>query len=266
MIAIIAISQQNKIMQNTDFFQQIKQVKIPLGSTTISLPVFYYDVATLSVQCLASIERVHSILPSKRMHPFRVTPWHCVVSISALEYRDSDLEPYNEVSIGVPVVLDETSPLFIGTLHKIPTVPKVYIHHLAVTTEIARDLGIELANYPKFLAEIMFERDSKSVRCHLKEAGQHILTLTGQKGVSTNVSRSQMQPITVQSGYMLRSDLIVSERHQISHRGSAGVCLELGDHAIAQELKEWKLGKIIGYQYAPHHQVILSPVSESFRV
>ncbi|MBN3922529.1 acetoacetate decarboxylase family protein [Nostoc sp. NMS4] len=250
-------------MQNTDFFQQIKQVEIPWGSTKIFLPVFYYDVATLSVQFLASIKKVSQFLPSRRMHPFRVTPWHCVVSISAFEYRDSDIGAYNEVSIAVPVILDGSSPLFIGTRHK---VPQVYIHHLPVTTEIARDLGVEFAGYPKFLANIDFERDGKWVRCHLKQANQSIFTLTAQEGTLQNVPRSRMQPITVRSGYLLRCELIVSERQQMSHQGASGVSLELGEHSIAEELKQWKLGKIIGYQYAPQHQAILTPVIESFSV
>jgi hypothetical protein len=253
-------------MQNTDFFQQIKQVDIPWRSTKISLPVFYYDVSTLCVQFLASIKKVRQFLPSGRMQPFRVTPWHCVVSISAFEYRNSDIGAYNEVSIAVPVILDESSPLFIGTLNQVPKVPQVYIHHLPVTTEIARDLGVEFAGYPKFLAEIDFERDGKWVRCHLKQANQSILTLTAQEGKLQNVPRSRMQPITVRSGYLLRCDLIVSERQQMGHQGAFGVSLELGKHSIAEELKQWNLGKIIGYQYAPQHQAILTPVIESFSV
>lgn len=253
-------------MRNTEFFRQIEHMEIPWGSRTIFFPVFYYDVATLSVQFLASIERVRKLLPSSRMHPLRVTPWHCVVSISAFEYRDSDIGPYNEVSIGVPVVLNEPSPLFTGILSKVPAVPKIYVRHLPVTTEIAREAGVKFAGYPKFLAEITFERDGKWVRCQVREAGQHILTLTGREGVLSSVTRSRMQPITVRSGYMLRCELIVSERRQVSGRGSSGVRLELGDHPIAQEVREWKLGKILAYQYAPQHQAILTPVAESFAV
>ena len=125
---------------------------------------------------------------------------------------------------------------------------------------------LELAGYPKFLADITFERDDNWVRCQLKKAGQLIFTLTAPEGKESKVPRSRMQPITVRSGYMLRSDLIMSERHQMSHTGSTGVCLELGDHGIARELKEWKLGKSLGYQYAPQHQVIVTSVTESFRV
>ena len=65
---------------------------------------------------------------------------------------------------------------------------------------------------------------------------------------------------------MLRCELIVSERHQVESRASSDVRLELGEHPIAQEMKEWKLGKILAYQYAPQHQAILTPVVESFAV
>lgn len=253
-------------MRQEEFFQQIKHVEVPWGNRTIFLPVFYYDVMTLSAQFLVPIARIKQLLPSSRLQPLRITPWHCVVSISAFEYRDSDIGPYNEVSIGIPVELDQPSPLFVGTLRKLPAVPKIYIRHLPVTTEIAYASGVEFAGYPKFLAEIKFERDGESVKCHLHEAGQHILTLTGRTGELSNTSRSRIHPITVRAGYILRCELVVSERQQWSVQGSGGFRLELGEHPIAQELKEWQLGQVLAYQYAPHHQAILTPAIESFAV
>ncbi len=253
-------------MQNTDFFQQIEHIKSTVGNRAISFPVFYQDVSTLSVQFLASLEKVKQILPSPRMHPFRITPWHCVVSISAFEYRNCDIGPYNEVSIGIPIVFDAPSPLFVGTLRQAPMEPRIYIHHLPVTTTIAHELGVELAGYPKFLADITFERDDKWARCELCEEGKTILTLSSSASKRNHVPRSRMHPITLREGYMLRSELIVSERNQLIGRGSSDVCFELGDHAIAQELKEWKLDRVLAYQYAPQHQAILTPVMESFAV
>lgn len=253
-------------MRQEEFFQQIEHVEVPWGSKTIFFPVFYYDVATLSVQFLAPIARIKQLLPSSRLKPLRITPWHCVVSISALEYRDSDIGPYNEVSIGIPVMLDEPSPVFVGTLRQVPAVPKMYIHHLPVTTEIAYASGVELAGYPKFLAEITFERDSEWVKCHLNEAGQQILTLTARTGALSPTPRSRLHPITVRQGHLLRCELVVSERNQSSGQGAARVQLELGEHPISQELRAWELGKVLAYQYAPHHQAILTPVIESFAV
>ena len=61
-------------MPRAAFFDQIEHFKVPWRTTGISCPTFYYDVGSLSVQFLASLERVRAILPSSRMHPFRVTP------------------------------------------------------------------------------------------------------------------------------------------------------------------------------------------------
>ena len=158
--------------------------------------------------------------------------------------------------IGIPVVLDESSPLFTGILRKAPTVPKFYIRHLPVTTEVAHKVGVEFAGYPKFLAEITFER----------EGGRHILTLSAREGVLHSAFRSRIKPITVREGHMLRCEFIVRERHWVDGRDSASVHLELGDHAFAQEVREWKLGKMLAYQYATQHQAILTPVVESFAV
>jgi hypothetical protein len=37
----------------------------------------------------------------------------------------------------------------------------------------------------------------------------------------------------------------------------------LGDHPIAQELKGLDIGRLLGYQYQPEYQTILTPVIES---
>ena len=250
--------------ENTQFFEQIEHVKVPWGDRSILFPVFYYDVTTLTAQFIAPLKTIHELLPSPRLHPLLITPWHCVVSISAFEYRDSDIGAYHEVSISIPVVLDKPSPLFIGTLNQVPEVLKVYVHHLPVTTEIACSAGVELAGYPKFVADIAFEREANWVRCEVWEGGKHILTLTGREGKLKSAPRSRMQPITTREGYLLRSEFVVSERNQFSSAGGKDVHFKLGDHKIAQEMKKWNLGKNLGYQYTPQHQAILTPVIESF--
>lgn len=253
-------------LPSSDFFSEIRQAKVPWAGGTIDLPVFYYDASTLSIQFLISTNRLRTLLPSPRIQPLRVTPWHSVLIISALEYRDCDIGPYNEVSLGVPMTLDTPSPLFTGTLNPVPAIPQIYIHHLPVTTDIALKAGIEFAGYPKFLAKIVFEKDGSWILCHLHEGEQHIFTLRGREGELQSAQRSRVQPITVRGGYMLSSELIVSERLQCQNQGARDAQLELGNHPIAQELKGLKLNRIIGYQYAPQHQALLTPANESFKL
>jgi len=126
-------------MREMAFFREIEHVELPWGERSIHCPEFYYDAMMLGAQFLAPTEQVKALLPSERIHPLRVVPWRSIVSVTAFEYRDSDIGPYNEVSIGIPFTLDAASPLFTGTLRKGPEAPRVYVHSLPVTTQIARD-------------------------------------------------------------------------------------------------------------------------------
>jgi hypothetical protein len=253
-------------MQNLDFFEGIKQSKVQLGPYHFKSPVFYRDMSALSVYLLAPLNKVGSVLPSKRMHPFRVTPWHSVVMISAFEYRDSDLGPYNEVSIGIPFVLDAVSPLFTGLLRKPPEVPFVYIHHLPVTTEIARVGGIEIANFPKFLAEIRFDNEDQWISCKVDEEGKNILTLSVRKVKLRSSPRQRVNTITHQQNRILRLEFSLSECEAGFSKSQSDIRLELGNHPIGLELRELNLGRMLTYQYSQSLQAILTGVNESYAV
>lgn len=250
-------------MRDLEFFQEIEHVAVPWGDRQISFPVFYYDFMTLGGYWLASFEKAQAILPSSRMTPYRVSPWHTVLSIAVYEYRDCDLGPYNEVSMAIPFTLDGASPLFTGILRKTPRVPMAYIYHLPVTTEIARDAGIEFAGYPKFLADIAFEMEGEWVHCHVAEGGKEILSLSGRKLPLEPTPRSRIHPTNYRGGRLVRSEFIQSERQAGASRDASDVRLELGDHPVAQELRDLDLGRALAYEYCPQLQAILTPVLES---
>jgi len=200
------------------------------------------------------------------MHPIRVMPGRGILSISAMEFRDTDLGPYNEVSIGVPFTMDTPTPLFTGILRKGPPEPSIYIHHLPLTTGIARDAGVEFAGYPKFLAEIEFENREDWITCRLAEGGRHILTLAGRRLPTRPSPRIRVHFFTARGGRLLRSEGISSERPLARSKDKAHVRFELGDHPIGAELRELGIGRPSVYQYIPKYQTILSPALESFAV
>lgn len=61
-------------MNNYDFFEGIPQTVVKVVGLNTFYPVFYRDTAHIAVFMLAPLEKIKSILPSKRMHPFRLTP------------------------------------------------------------------------------------------------------------------------------------------------------------------------------------------------
>lgn len=251
-------------MSDSDFFSGIVQVQHPWAGRPVGIPVFYHDVTSLTVLWLAPLERVRAILPSRRMHPYRATPRHGVVVLSAYAYRDTAVGPYDEVSIGVPFVLDRPAPLFTGLLRPAPAVPLTYIHRLPVSVEAARAIGVDLAAFPKFLAAIAWADEGGWLRCRVEADGQHLLTLAGRRLALAPRPRMRIDPVTCAAGRLLRLELIVSARQAGLSRGAADVRLELGDHPVAQELRALRLGRAVQYEYSPRHQAILTAVCESY--
>jgi hypothetical protein len=251
-------------MRDSDFFSGIAHGKIPWGDRQMSVPVFYYDITGLSVLMLASLDKLKAILPSKRMHPYRVTPWHGIFVITAYEYRDTDIEPYNEVILGVPLLMDKSSPLFMGVLRKAPEITMMYIHHIPVNTQIALESGVEFASFPKILAEIDFKSSADWLTCQMNADGKHILTIKGRKLKLEQFPRQHLHPITVSQSRMLRLEFNLSECQAGLSNNQSDVSLELGDHPMAQELRDLRLGRILQYQYCQQLQAVLSPVCESY--
>lgn len=253
-------------MQKTDFFSGIQQSKVQVGPYKFNIPVFYRDMMNLDVQILAPLDKVKNILPSGRMHPFRITPWHGLVSISAFEYRDTDIGPYNEVGISIPFILDSVSPVFTGVLRKLPEVPMTYIYKLPVTTEIARATGVEGASFPKFLAEISFDSKDQWLNCRVDADGMNIFTISVRKTQLKPSKRTNLYPVTLWQDRLLRTEFNLSECEAGLSKKRSDIILELGDHPVGLELKALNLGRTLFYQYCPSRQAILMPVCESYSV
>jgi hypothetical protein len=253
-------------MNKEDFFKGIYQIEVKSGSYSIKYPIFYKEAAYLGLFLLAPLDKIRDILPSKRMNPFRLTPWHSMFTITAAQYKNSDIGPYNQVSIGIPFVFDKQTPLFTGILHKVPEVPLIYTMHLAVTTERALDSGIEMDNHPDFLADINFSKESNWINCKADAEGQNILSLLGRDIPVMLSPRQRVFPITQKNDQLLRFEFNFSESMLGVSKKQSDVRLEFGDHPIGQKIKDIYSGKVLQYQYCQAGQAILSTPIESFSV
>jgi hypothetical protein len=253
-------------MRATGFFAGMNQAEVPWRDRTICSPLFYYDLRAINVQFLAPLRAVTALLPSRRLYPLRATPWHSVIAISAFEHRNTDIGPYNELGISVPVSLSGPTRLFTGSLWPAPAEPDVYIVHLPVTTEIARDAGIEFGGYPKFLAGIEFSQTGDWVTCRVSEGAKHILTLSVQPGSFRPASRLREHFVNVRNGRLVRSLMINDEHEESSSNDPKHVRLEIGDHPIGRQLKELPLGRAVAFQYIPQVRAILTDNLETFDI
>lgn len=247
-----------------DFYQEIEHIPIVWNKRQLFAPAFYQDIMSMTVFMLAPSEKLKELLPSKRLRPYRITPWHSVLVIMPLEYRQSDIGPYNEIIFGIPVTLDRDTPMFTGILRGMPDVPQVYIHQMPVTTEIALELGVELLGFPKFIADISFFEEEGWISCKMESEAQHILTIRGRKLPLKQFPRSRMNPIGYRKGYLLRCEWIDSQREIGISKRAEDVKLELGEHRVGKELRELNLGKVLEYRFCPKARGILAQVFESY--
>ncbi|MBW8059677.1 MAG: hypothetical protein FVQ78_04950 [Solirubrobacterales bacterium] len=168
--------------RHSAFFEGVPQVAATLADQPAKLPIFYYDGTAQTAVFAARLGALRKLLPDPRFVPARLAPGLGAVAVSCFEYRDTDIGPYNELAIAIvlnepPFALNLPARAILGGLRRRQL--HAWVHHLPVTTEIARAGGVELYNYPKFVAAIDFEETGSRRSCRLAEGEEHILTLAG---------------------------------------------------------------------------------------
>jgi hypothetical protein len=251
-------------MVDTSFFDGVTQFPISHPKYSLCHPVFYNEMSALQAVFITPLARVRGWLPSSQLHPIRVTPWHTLTGITAFEYRQTDIGPYNEVAIAFPVSIGKRAPVLLGLLGQLSHGLTTYVWHLPVTTAIARDLGIEVANYPKFLATIEFRRDRGWMHCRLAADGQEILQLSGRELTGKPGGHTRLSAINVRDDRLLRCEMNANHRRHAVSRRAADVRLQLGDHPIAADLRSLRIGRLLQYEFLPSSQAILTGVIESY--
>ncbi len=243
-----------------EFFNDVLQYEVEKQGYVFKVPSFYYDNLSMNAVFTASTNRVRSYLPHPDMHPVEILPGKCLISFTAFEYRKTDLDPYNEFSIGVLIEFQKRSIPFAGALKKmLKREFSLYVWHLPVTTEIARVGGVEFYGYPKFIADIEFTRSGDKLRCDLSEKGSRILSMEGKMLPTEPGKRLRYITYSLNGGVPLVTNVCVNPLQFAQSRDSDAVSLEIdGDHPIAKELQEIDISDTPSvYQYSPNNEAIL---------
>jgi hypothetical protein len=249
-------------MRGSPFFEGVSQTEVSLGGQTLRIPVFYYDAVATAASFPARLGALRRLMPDPRISPARLAPGLGVVSVLCFEYRDTDIGPYNEVAISVAL----NEPWFrsnlpgralFGDMRRRQW--NVWVHHLPVTTEIARAGGVEFYNYPKFIARIEFEETPKQRVCRLYEGQEHILTLGGKRIATPRSERIQFFSHLWMDGQPQSSEFKSNAIAMGISRRPGAASLELGDrHPIARELAGLLVSRRpIEYWYVPRYEGIL---------
>jgi hypothetical protein len=252
-------------MRDVEFFQGVPQRPVTVAGYEVVTPAFYSDYSQISAVWVTPLDRIRELLPSRRLHPLRLTPRRGVTVIVAYEYRDTTLGPYNEVAVGFPVTVDKKAAVLAGLRRFQAEGGSIFIWQMPVTTAIARDTGVEVAGYPKYLADIDITDEARLATCRLAEGNRHILTLRLRHRKSREQQqRMRYEPVTVKGDRLLRGMSVTNFRSSRMSFTGRGVELELGDHPLADQLRHLELGRVIMASYAPAVQSVLSPPLESW--
>ena len=244
----------------TDFFKGIKQWEVDQNGWKGKLPVFYYDTTSINAIYTASTAKVKSLLPLADMHPVELFPGRALIAFTAFEYRKTDIDPYNEFSIAFPITFGtKPIPFVTAGWQMARRCISAYVWQLPVTTEIARQGGVEMYGFPKFIADIEFARETDAITCNLSEKGEKILTLTGKVLPTKPEKITRYVTYSVIDGIALRANVFINPVQFAQTTSRQAARLELGtSHSIPAALKGLDLSaNPVTYQYSPLNQGIL---------
>lgn len=249
-------------MRGSPFFDGVRQIDVAKEPHEMKVPIFYFDGSAITSIFPAKLSRLRELLPDPRFAPVRIAPGVGAVAISCFEYRDTDIGAYNELAIA-PVICD--SPLRrnrparellrakqTGQFH-------AYVHHLPVTTEVARFGGRYLYNYPKFLASIDFSESGDTSQCRLSEGQAHILTIKAARIPAKGSRQMQLFSSIWMDRQPQSSEFKINAVSFGESSRPGGAQIELGHgHPIADELDRLLLSKrSLHLQLMPQFEGIL---------
>lgn len=226
------------------FFAENTQTKtVTHGVATFDLPVNYYRDDLSLLFYTADLEKVMEIMPSDNLHPVCLPGGKSLVGIAAFNYIETAIGPYGEVGVVVPVVHGPKKPPSILPLLLESRYPGfgTLVMHLPVTNQIARDAGRGQWGYTKFVADMDFTVTPELIECRLQEGDRHILTTRVERTGIILKDRKPLVTYSVLDGNLIKTTIPQKGIFRFAI-GSGGSSLDLGNHPVADSIRELKLG------------------------
>lgn len=257
-------------MTTTSLFAGTPQQEIRFHGIVAKAPLFYRRLSFFSALFLADLNEARRLLPTPLHHPVAALPGRALVALHCFEYADCDLGPYNEVALSIAVHHGRPPRLALASLLKaaIGGTFHGFVVDLPVTTEPALWGGIDLYNYPKYLADISFAEDDRERTCTLRDrdSGALILSARLAKPAPRPSARWQLSGKTLtflsyprKDGTTLRAEMRVRVLDGANALGGRRrLALDLGEHAHADVFRRLRLSAPLQVMWAPRGEAILA--------
>ena len=254
-------------MSERTFFDAYAQEAVSVRGSPGKSPLFFRDLSMMGAVFLADFSKARAALPKRGYRPLKLPLGQALVAVHCLEYKDSDIGPYNEVSLSIALRRGWLPflSLFQAARSLRSQVFHAYVKALPVTTEVAVHGGVDFFNYPKYQADISFRETAAHRVCTLRdlESRELILEFTGSRIAAWKCAPQDDNLLTLYTypeiaGRPRRVKLLVNQLE----RGSSflrGAGLRLGPHPRAEAFKSLSLGRVAQYLYVPRAQGVLFP-------
>lgn len=225
----------------TPFFDGLMRWAVPEHG--IQSPLFFRDLSAVSLVYNAASAAVRPLLPDARMKLVELLPGRCLVMLGALQYRDSDLGPYNEIVIAFPVAQgDAPLPALDAVWRGLGRTMSAYVWQMPVSSEVAWRVGAGVAGFPKTVADIRFQLEGGQARAALLHNGQPALELFCDGADAPGDRTLRLRSFTVKDGIPLQSLMLVHQTRYRDHLQRSAARLVLGSGPLAEALRAIDLG------------------------
>jgi hypothetical protein len=224
--------------------------RILSDGTECSLPIRYFDVQCLVATFLTEFGRAAELLRGTGLKAVAQEDGKAVVALYCIEYRKTDIGPYNEVGLTV-LALAPGDP-----------VPANYVVDLPVTTAVANRAGREIWGYNKFVAAIDVKSVGKKFSTFLRDSENEMIgALEGERGASVPAPAADILTFTLLRGRLIKTTIQVLTPFQASSGDGFVFQAGISKHPMTSRLQTLRLdgARPVVVQYADPFQSLLFP-------
>lgn len=193
---------------------------------TVNIPAIVRDASSGTAMYMVDAAAAQKLVP-QAFDVVEAAPGLTQCTLVIVDYRDNDLGDYDEVGVVFFVRPAGQPDAELGS----------YIYKLPVNQSFTCEAGFQIWGFPKTVEEIDFAYADDSATCKLVMGGQHVLTLTVPRGGEGSTEDTAATGYTLIEGVPHHNEFVRGGEGEQTVPGGEGVVLELGDHALAEELR-----------------------------
>jgi hypothetical protein len=175
-----------------------------------------------------------------------------ICMVSAVQYTDNDLGPYNEIALALVVHPPDGPPTSPASL--LTGNVTTFIHRLPVNQEFTCAAGRDIWGFPKWVADISFQERPGRTDVVMLDDGEHAATLSVKTGLTVPLPDNEMEMTcySYRDGVLRRTPWEM--RLSRSRMRLGGASVEVGEHnQLADDLralgfpKKGQLAQVVGH-------------------